>query len=97
MHKHEATAAEASSIPWSEREFVTVQDAAEICGVSRSSLYQAAKKQEIAFTLVMGRTVIAPAEIKRFLQKTALPWKPNPKRVAQSNAARAARTRAAWG
>lgn len=96
MNKHAEQKAGTQPISWSERAFVPVKEAALICGISAASIYGAAKQNKIALHKLGGRSVVASAELKRFLETAATPWEPSPTRAHNTAEARAARTRAAW-
>jgi len=95
MEKHSGET-EAPSTHWSDRAFVTVKHAGEICGISPASIYAAAKAGEISLQKLRGRSVVATSELRRFIEKAATPWTPSPSKAHNTAEARAARTRAAW-
>ncbi|HHY50165.1 MAG TPA: helix-turn-helix domain-containing protein [Alphaproteobacteria bacterium] len=66
-----------ADVPWRDREFLTMQTAGEIAGVSPASLYVLANRGEIALERFAGRTVVRPAELQRLLSRIAEPWKPS--------------------
>ncbi len=97
MNKHAGQKADTPPISWTERAFITVKEAALICGISAASLYGAAKANKIALQKLGGRSVVTPKELQRFIEAAATPWAPSPAKAHNTAEARAARTRAAWG
>lgn len=85
----------AKEIRWRDREFLTMQMAGEIAGVSPATLYGFAKKGELKLERFAGRTVTRPAELLNLLEKMAADWQPN-ERSARAVKARTARTQMAW-
>lgn len=88
-------AAAPSDIPWREREFLKINDAAAIAGVSPASLYNFEKQGRLEFRRFAGRTQVVAASLVALLEQ-AEPWTPS-ERGSASRAARKERAKRSWG
>ena len=82
-------------VPWKEREFLTMQVASEIVGVSPATLYVYAKKGTLNLEKFLGRTVVRPYELMALLDKQTRPWSPSD-RNRHAVAARERRASELW-
>lgn len=76
---------------WRAAEFLSMEDAARILGISRAQLYRLAHLEELSLVRNLGRTVVTPAEVQR-LARAAQPWTPSNRNAAAVAALKAKRT-----
>lgn len=81
-------------LPWREREFLTVQLAADVASLSPASIYQFAHDRRLQLHVLNGRTLVRTDDFLLLLA-TAEMWKPS-KRTAPATRKRSERSRAAW-
>lgn len=62
---------ESPAIPWHDRATVTVPEAAEILGVSRSTAYRAAETGTLPTVRIQTRIVVPTAVLERLLDPSA--------------------------
>lgn len=79
---------------WRETEFVSVQAAAKIAGVSPASIYKAEATGKVKFRRLLGRTLVTTGSLIALLE-TAGTWQPS-ERGSAGRAKRVERARATW-
>ena len=79
---------QASSIPWRDKPFQTVDHTSAILCGSRSRTYGLLADGELEAVRLAGKTLIKTASLIAFLERDAKRWKPDRKRVAKAVAAR---------
>jgi hypothetical protein len=79
---------QASSIPWRDKPFQTVDHTSAILCGSRSRTYSLLTKGELEAVRLAGKTLVKTASLITFLERDAKGWKPDRKRVAKAVAAR---------
>jgi excisionase family DNA binding protein len=72
---------------WRCRAFLSLPSAAQVLGVSRTSLYKMANAGEVSLVRLGGRTLIRSEEVAR-LADGAEPWQPS-QRAKKARAAKA--------
>ena len=78
-------------IDWRSTEFLPMDSAARVLGVSRAQLYRLAHLGELSLTSFLGRTVVPTREVQRLAQFAAKPWAPSDRNAAAVAALRAKR------
>jgi len=63
-----AIAAQSGEIHWSQRPLLHIRVAAELLGVSRSSIYRLEAAGHLAFGRIGGRTVVRTDSLLRYLE-----------------------------
>ena len=81
-------APQASSIPWRDKPFQTVDHTSAILCGSRSRTYGLLADGELEAVRLAGKTLVKTASLIAFLEKDAEGWEPDRKRVAKAVAAR---------
>ena len=79
---------QASSIPWRDKPFQTVDHTSAILCGSRSRTYGLLADGELEAVRLAGKTLVKTASLIAFLERDAKKWKPDHKRVAKAVAAR---------
>ena len=79
---------QASSIPWRDKPFQTVDHTSAILCGSRSRTYSLLADGELEAVRLAGKTLVKTASLIAFLERDAKKWKPDRKRVAKAVAAR---------
>ncbi|WP_273785348.1 helix-turn-helix domain-containing protein [Brucella intermedia] len=64
------------SLPWQNRAFVSLQLAAEISGVSRTTLYRFADARKLRLKRLGGRVVVATQDLIQLID-AAEDWRPS--------------------
>lgn len=82
-----------ADIPWRERAFLPLPEAAQLLGVSAASLYRFASSGELTFTSLAGRTLVTVESVVKMIDDAPRVWKPS-KRGAGARAARRRETAA---
>jgi predicted DNA-binding transcriptional regulator AlpA len=90
----EAHRPQKSSIPWRDRPFLPLLSAAELLGLSPSSLYRLETEGKLRFRRLGGRTLVAVDTIVALID-TADDWAPS-ERGAAARAKRSERARERW-
>jgi len=83
-----------SEIPWRQRPFLPLETAAELLGLSRSSLYRLESEGKVIFNRLGGRTLVAVASVVKLVD-AAEQWAPS-NRGSAARAKRRDRARAGW-
>lgn len=83
-----------AAVPWREREFLTLQVAAEIAGISIAMLYRLEADGKLPFRRFAGRTLVRTADFVPLLEG-AEAWTAS-ERGAGGRAKRAELARARW-
>jgi hypothetical protein len=83
-----AKAPQASSIPWRDKPFQTVDHTSAILCGSRRRTYGLLADGELDAVRLAGKTLVKTASLIAFLEKNAEGWKPDRERVAKAVAAR---------
>ncbi|MER9166216.1 helix-turn-helix domain-containing protein [Mesorhizobium australicum] len=81
-------------IPWRQRPFLPLITAAELLGVSPSSLYRMESEGKLTFNKLGGRTLVAVSSLVKLID-TAECWTPSD-RGSAARAKRQERARAGW-
>lgn len=81
-------------IPWRQRPFLPLVAAAELLGLSPSSLYRLEAEGKLSFNRLGGRTLVAVGSIVKLVD-TADSWTPSD-RGSAARAKRQERARAGW-
>lgn len=79
-------------VPWRERPFVSVQDAAEILGVGTGSIYNFQKTGSLTLKRLGGRTLVDVESLVQLIGG-AEPFTPQDHRTRRATAARVERSR----
>ena len=83
-----AKAPQASSIPWRDKPFQTVDHTSAILCGSRSRTYGLLADGELEAVRLAGKTLVKTASLIAFLERDAEGWKPDRKRVEKAVAGR---------
>ena len=83
-----AKAPQASSIPWRDKPFQTVDHTSAILCGSRSRTYGLLADGELEAVRLAGKTLVKTASLIAFLERDAERWKPDRKRVEKAVAGR---------
>ncbi|ACK52027.1 hypothetical protein Msil_3118 [Methylocella silvestris BL2] len=82
------------ALPWTDRQFVTVSLASQVCGISPTSVYRMAEQGRLVLRRLAGRVLVeTPGLIK--LIESAEPWAPS-NRGKAARAKRSELARANW-
>ena len=79
---------QASSIPWRDKPFQTIDHTSAILCGSRSRTYSLLADGELEAVRLAGKTLIKTASLIAFLERDAEGWKPDRKRVEKAIAGR---------
>lgn len=83
-----------SEIPWRQRPFLPLVTAAELLGLSPSSLYRLEAEGRVTFNRLGGRTLVAVDSLVKLID-AAEQWTPSD-RGSAARAKRQERARAGW-
>jgi hypothetical protein len=78
----------ASSIPWWDKPFQTINHTSAILCGSNSRTYALLAEGELDAVRLAGKTLVKTASLVAFLEKAAKGWKPDRKRVEKAVAGR---------
>lgn len=81
-------------IPWRQRPFLPLLAAAELLGLSPSSLYRMESEGKLTFNKLGGRTLVTVGSLMKLIE-TADTWTPSD-RGSAARAKRQERARAGW-
>jgi predicted DNA-binding transcriptional regulator AlpA len=81
-------------IPWRERPLLTIQEAAQIAGVSTASIYGLANSQKLSLKRITGRTLVQTPELIEVIE-SAEDWAPSD-RGSAARAAKVERAQSDW-